>query len=145
MAPKKHAVLTIRMAPQLRDGLKASAEFAGCSLNAYVVQVLAAAAGQRARFRGTAETGPTPEEEQDELRMLDRLPSGTPVDWHEATRHRHAYQDWFLAAREANLTGIGRIVGHIERNCPWHYVEWKEFNAPLLPADLERERLHDVS
>jgi hypothetical protein len=133
------------MSRQLRDGLKASAEFAGCSMNAYVVQVLAAAAGHRVRFRGDADAGPLPEEEQDELRTLDRSPRGTPIDWKEATRHRGAFQEWFLAAQEARVAPLPRVVGYLERNCPWHFVEWKEFNAPLLPEGLEPERLPGVS
>src|SRR5689334_6148761 len=97
------ATIEVRLSPQLKQGLKDSAAFAGCSLNAYVVQVLAAAAGHRARFRGDAESGPLPEEQQDELRTLDRNSMGTPRDWKEATRHRGAFQDWFLAAQEARL------------------------------------------
>jgi len=47
------------MSPQLRDALRASALDSGCSLNQFAIQVLASAAGHRARFRGSAETGPT--------------------------------------------------------------------------------------
>jgi len=39
--------------------LRASALDSGCSLNQFAIQVLASAAGHRARFRGIAETGPT--------------------------------------------------------------------------------------
>ncbi len=133
------------MSPQLKQGLKDAAAFAGCSLNAYVVQVLAAAAGHRVRFRGDAETGPTEEEAHDELRTLDRSPRGVPIDWNERTRHRDAYRDWFLAAQQARVGPLGRVVAHIERECPWHFVEWKEFSAPLLPEGLEPERLPGAS
>jgi hypothetical protein len=113
-------------------------------------RVRRAGSGGRGRaprtISGTAETGPTADEDQNELRTLDRWPSGTPVDWKQRDRHRHAAQDW-LAAAIPELRGfsVASIVGDIERECPWHYVEWKEFNAPLVPEGLEPERLHDAS
>jgi predicted HicB family RNase H-like nuclease len=42
--------MNLRMAPALKEGLQEAALAAGVSLNAYIVQVLAAAAGQRANF-----------------------------------------------------------------------------------------------
>ena len=45
------AVVFLRMSPQLREGLRHAADRAGCSLNAFAVQILATAAGDPARFR----------------------------------------------------------------------------------------------
>ena len=45
------AVVFLRMSPQLREGLREAADRAGCSLNAFAVQILATAAGDPARFR----------------------------------------------------------------------------------------------
>lgn len=51
-AMQQHAParMNLRMAPALKEGLQEAALAAGVSLNAYIVQVLAAAAGQRANF-----------------------------------------------------------------------------------------------
>ena len=53
-------------------------------------------------------------------------------------RHRHilAEQDFVKAAKAAlpSIVG-GRLVMRIERDAPWHFVEWSEFNAPLVPED----------
>jgi hypothetical protein len=138
----KPATVLVRMSPQLREGLKLSAQYAGCSLNSFVVQVLAAAAGHRVRFRGTAETGPSPEEQRDDLRSLDRDDRGRPEQWKERVRHRAAVQR-FVDAILATEPGINvpRLLRWIDRTCPWHYVEWYEFSGPLLPAGLEPERL----
>ncbi len=48
--------VTLRMAPQLHAALRASALDAGCSLNSFALQVLAAAAGDRAEFRAVKQT-----------------------------------------------------------------------------------------
>ena len=83
----RSAVVAVRMSPPLRDGLKESAAAAGCSLNAYIVHVLAASAGHRARFRGTVETGPTVEEQVSDVRSLERNSYGYPYDWKQRWRH----------------------------------------------------------
>src|SRR4029079_9892789 len=97
------AQVTLRMSPQLRDALRASALDAGCSLNAFAIQVLASAAGHRARFRGTAETGPTAEETRVELRELRRNDQGFPLEHKARYEHLHArerYQNELRRARD---------------------------------------------
>ncbi len=59
MQKNKPARLNLRMAPALKEGLQQAALAAGLSLNAYIVQVLAAAAGQRADFRNLHSRGPS--------------------------------------------------------------------------------------
>ena len=126
------------MSPPLRDGLKESAAAAGCSLNAYIVQVLAASAGHRARFRGTVETGPTAEEHLDDLRSLERNEFGYPLDWKERWRHTGARQAWvFAMEKRTDFSAAMALVRRIDAECPWHYVEWEELNGPELPADQE--------
>jgi hypothetical protein len=124
------------MSPALKSALQDSAVAAGCSLNAYAVQVLAASAGHRARFRGTAESGPTEEEQRSDLRHLPRRPGGIPESLKERSRHNAAERDFVRAAREALPSPVAhRLVMRIEKEVPWHFVEWSEFNAPLVPAD----------
>jgi hypothetical protein len=137
----KSAVVAVRMAPSLREGLKQAADDEGCSLNAYIVQVLAAAAGHRARFRGSAETGPEPGEQRDELRELPRKNGGNPVDWTEYHRHigaRETFRD--AATREHGLMITVRMMLFADFNCPWHYVQWKELGAELWPPGFEAPR-----
>ena len=137
----KSAVVAVRMAPSLRDGLKQAADDEGCSLNAYVVQVLAAAAGHRARFRGTVEAGPTAVEQQDDLRTLPRGNSGMPVDWTEKDRHRNARGSFqTVAMSEHEQTVVVEMILFADFNCPWHYVEWKELGAELWPPGFALRR-----
>jgi hypothetical protein len=133
---QRPAVITLRLSRALRDALHAEAAATGCSLNAFAVQVLAASAGQRARFRGTADTGPTPEEDRSDLRELERRPGGAPEDWKERRRHILAEQDFVKAATAAvGARGANELVRMIERHRPWHFVEWSELNAPMVPDD----------
>src|SRR5947207_10577777 len=48
------AIVTLRMSRSLRDALHSAAAAEGCSLNGYALQILAAAAGEPARFRSVA-------------------------------------------------------------------------------------------
>jgi len=131
----RSAVITVRLAPQLKAGLQESAAAAGCSLNAFVVQVLAAAAGHQVRFRGTADSGPTAEEQVSEVRQLDRDFMGNPVLLRERSRHICARMDWIQMMYKANpeRTDVGRLARRIDAECPWFYVEWSEFDGPQMP------------
>ena len=40
-----------------------------------------------------------------------------------------------MAARTALPEVWGILVRMIERDCPWHFVEWAELGAPLVPPD----------
>ncbi len=64
------AVLYLRMAPALRDALRAHADASGVSLNAFAVQALAAAAGPD--FLRDVRGGGQPVTVADERRMLER-------------------------------------------------------------------------
>ena len=64
------AVVYLRMAPALRDALRAHAEQNGVSLNAFAVQALAAAAGPD--FLRDVRAGGQPATEADDRRVLTR-------------------------------------------------------------------------
>src|SRR3954471_1430721 len=67
------ATVTLRMSRSLRDALHSAAAAAGCSLNGYALQILAAAAGDPARFRSVAADA------TDEPRDLARDEQGVPL------------------------------------------------------------------
>src|SRR5262249_7780758 len=96
------ATVSLRMSAQLRDGLRMAASAAGCWLTASAVQVLAAAAGQHARFRGTAETGPLKDERAQELRAIPRDSAGFPFDMKARRLHREARAAFHAAAHESS-------------------------------------------
>jgi hypothetical protein len=119
------------MSAQLRDGLRMAASAAGCSLNAYAVQVLAAAAGHHARFRGTAETGPTDCERAQELRAIPRDSAGFPFDMKTRRLHREARAAFHAAAREgSSFLEVERLVKKLDKEDPAHFVEWLEAREP---------------
>jgi hypothetical protein len=66
------AVVYLRMAPALRDALRARAEASGVSLNAFAVQALAAAAGPD--FLRDVRGGGQPASVTDDRRVLRRPP-----------------------------------------------------------------------
>jgi hypothetical protein len=113
------------MSPQLRDALNRTARDAGCSLNGFAVQVLAAAAGHDARFRPPA-TEPTIEEESNVLRTLERDHVGNPIDRDERLRHLAARQ-MFIAVmqKEISIEELGPLVRRLDIDDPAHYVEWE--------------------
>ena len=126
------------MSPALKEGLREAAAAAGCSINAYIVQVVAAAAGHRARFRGTAETGPAPDERLDELRALPRNDQGFPISFKERDQHRWARKAWVdMIEKRFDFGTAMRGVRHADFNCPWFYVEWEQLNGPEWPEGLE--------
>lgn len=120
------ASLHLRMAPHLREALRDAAHAAGCSLNAFAVQVLAAAAGDAARFRALAE------------------PDARPA-------LASARQTWRVRAARSEFIGImGIEIGgearwalmrRIDAEDPEYYLEWdharetgSEPRAPRLTA-----------
>ncbi len=121
------ATVTLRMSAQLRDGLKMAAAAAGCSLNAFAVQVLAAEAGQHARFRGTRESGPTKHERAQELRELPRDDRGFPLDLRARRLHREARSAFVEAKRqEMSLLEAERLAKALDEEDPAAFVEWME-------------------
>jgi hypothetical protein len=118
------------MSPQLRAALQASAAEAGCSLNSFAIQVLASAAGHRARFRGTAESGPTREEASVDLRELSRNGSGFPYERKARYEHLRARQAWLNAQLEhMDYGAAGALMGRHDREDPWFFVEWRNSQA----------------
>jgi hypothetical protein len=97
------------MSPQLRDALRRAAENAGCSMNAYAVQVLATATGDPACFRATVDApheSPRPKQQ-----------------W----RHKAARQDFMLAmAEEIGWAAAGPLVRRYDAEDPGYFLAWKQ-------------------
>jgi hypothetical protein len=108
------------MSPQLREALRAAAAKAGCSVNAYAVQVLAAAAGDPARFRA-----PVMEPEETDVRDLERDALGFPLRSKER-RHHSAARSEFMDAimNQAPDEWVG-LVRKYDAEDPGYYVEWQ--------------------
>jgi HicB family len=118
---RRPAALLLRMAPQLRDGLRAAAAEAGCSVNAFAVQVLAAAAGDPSRFRGAAPADGS----EEQVRELERDELGYPID--RRARQLHiAARSAFLSSLEGTMPASEwvPIVKRYDAEDPAHFVEW---------------------
>ena len=97
------------MAPQLRDAVRRAAENAGCSMNAYAVQVLATATGDPAAFRATVDA---PNESPRPKQM-----------W----RHREARKDFMRAMSEQlGWKEMGALVNKYDAEDPGYFLAWKE-------------------
>lgn len=121
------AVVFLRMSPQLRDGLRDAADDAGCSLNAYAVQVLAAAAGDPGRFRlsGTHEESKSPD-----VNDLERDALGYPLERKARWEHSIARNE-FIATMDAEL-GPEEMVALVKRfdaEEPGYFVEWRRLRT----------------
>jgi hypothetical protein len=129
------AVVALRMAPSLRDALKAAAADAGCSLNAFAVQVLASAAGDPARFRQAPEER-TAAEVAAGRRALVRDDQGTPLDGWERQLHLAARSEFFWHMKNQLAAGeVTALIARLDREDPAHFVEW----WLELKANRERE------
>jgi hypothetical protein len=107
------------MAPEVRESLRAAAHDAGCSMNAYAVQILAAASGDPARFRGgTARASGTGEIERDD--------AGIPLDWKLRWAHSTARNE-FIAAMDQQLPAVevSALVKELDARNPGYFVEWR--------------------
>jgi hypothetical protein len=130
------AVVALRMAPSLRDALKAAAADAGCSINAYAVQVLASAAGDPARFRQPPPEQPNREDVAANRRALRRDKQGIPLDGWERQLHLGARQEFFWHMREQLAPGESTaLIAQLDQEDPAHFVEW----WLELKASRERE------
>jgi hypothetical protein len=107
------------MSPQLREGLRAAADGAGLSVNAYAVQVLAAAAGDPARFRA-----PVPEAEAVDLRTLERDALGFPLRSKERREHSSARSVFMDAMMSEAPDEWFALVKKYDSEDPGYYVEW---------------------
>ena len=119
MTQRRPATVTLRMSPALRDALHTAAAEAGCSLNAYALQVLASAAGDAARFRGGRD------EAGDNPRDLERDHLGNPLDpkarWaHVTARSKFAE----VTAEESDWAVAGALVRKYDQEDPGFFVEW---------------------
>jgi hypothetical protein len=119
MTQRRPATVTLRMSPALREALHAAADEAGCSLNAYALQVLASAAGDAARFRGARD------EACEAPRDIDRDERGNPLDWKLRWAHVHARQEFARStAEETDWATAGVLVRKYDQENPAFFVEW---------------------
>ena len=97
------------MAPHLRESLRDAAHAAGCSLNAFAVQVLASAAGDAARFRALDEP--------------DARPALAPA--RQTWRRRDARNE-FIGVMGIEMGGVARsaLVRRLDAEDPEYYLEW---------------------
>lgn len=116
------ATIQLRMSPQLRDGLRAASAIAGCSMNAFAVQVLATAVGDPSRFRieNAADGSPLPDIKRDAL--------GFPLDGRERMIHLAARSE-FIDAMESQSamprSEWHKLVKQHDAEDPAFYVEWQ--------------------
>jgi hypothetical protein len=107
------------MSRSLRDALHSAAAAAGCSLNGYALQILAAAAGDAARFRSAAADA------TDEPRGLVRDERGFPLQLAARGRHIVARSAFFEAtAAESDAVTADRSVQELDLEDPGFFVEW---------------------
>ncbi len=117
---KNSALIHLRMSPQLRDSVRDAADASGSSVNAFVVQILASAVGDPARFRAAVER--TVEEAVE----LERDALGYPLRSRDRAIHISARTEYIgtmettLGARE-----MVRLVKQHDAENPGHFVEWQ--------------------
>ncbi len=117
--PPRPAVVTLRMSRSLRDALHSAAAASGCSLNGYALQILAAAAGDAARFRSAAADA------ADEPRDLARDERGFPLQLKARSLHIVARSAFFEAvAAESDVVTAGRAVEKHDLEDPAFFAEW---------------------
>ena len=90
--------------------MRAAANDAGCSLNAFAVQVLSAAAGDANRFRSTDES---------QARATAARPT---QNW----RHRLARSNFIgVMGSEVGSAAMAALVQRLDVEDPGHYLEWQ--------------------
>jgi hypothetical protein len=113
------AIVTLRMSRPLRDALHSAAAASGCSLNGYALQILAAAAGDPARFRNVAAYA------TDEPRDLARDERGFPLQLAARSLHIAARSAFFEAmAVESDAITADRLVQERDLEDPAFFVGW---------------------
>jgi hypothetical protein len=127
------------MSPQLRDGLREAATAAGCSLNAFAVQVLAAAAGDPARFRPS---GPHEEPESPDVNELERDALGYPLERIARAQHSGARNDFIgTMGNELGPDEMVALVKRFDAEEPGYFVEWQRIrNAERAAREFEGRR-----
>ncbi|MDP9332735.1 MAG: hypothetical protein M3Q30_05425 [Actinomycetota bacterium] len=117
------AVVFLRMSPQLREGLRNAAADAGCSLNSFSVQVLAAAAGDPVRFRVS---GSHEESEAPDVDELERDALGYPLRWKERWAHSGARNEFIgTMGTELGSKEMVALVKRLDAEDPGYFVEWQ--------------------
>ena len=118
------AIVTLRMSRSLRDALHEAAAGEGCSLNAYALQILAAAAGDPARFRRD------PVDVAENTRDVPRDERGFPVRPEDRQKHLVARLAFFEAmAAEHGAVAADQLVRRHEGEDPAFFVEWARGRA----------------
>jgi hypothetical protein len=113
------AIVTLRMSRSLRDALHSAAAAAGCSLNGYALQILAAAAGDAARFRSAAADA------TDQPRDLVRDERGFPLQVAARGLHIVARLAFFEAmAAEFDAVTADRLAREHDLHDPAFFVGW---------------------
>jgi hypothetical protein len=109
------------MSPQLRESLREAADRAGCSLNAFAVRVLAAAAGDPARFRAPT----SPEESDMNGSDVERDALGYPLEWKQRWRHSVARNEFIgRMGIELGSEEMVALVKRLDAEDPGYFVEW---------------------
>jgi hypothetical protein len=131
----KPAVVFVRMSPQLRDGLRVAADDAGCSLNAFVVQVLAAAAGDPSRFR-TSRTFDAGAETD-----IERDWRGFPLTGRARMLHISARCNFIdVTTSEVGFSEMVRLVRSYDAEDPGYFVEWQRLRTIEREARIREGR-----
>ncbi len=103
------ATVHLRMSPQLRESLRVAANDAGCSLNAFAVQVLSAAAGDAARFRTVEESN---------VRAAAARPA-------QKWRSRRARSDFIgRMGVEMGTPAMAALVRRLDAEDPGYFLDW---------------------
>lgn len=111
------ASVRLRMSRQLRDGIRAAADDAGCSLNAYAIQVLAAAAGDPGRFRASNRVAAEPQ-------AIERDALGYPLEWRARSEHVGARTDFMGTMSLEEPDAWVDLVKKYDAEDPGYFVEW---------------------
>ena len=118
----------LRMSPQLRESLRAAASDAGCSLNAFAVQVLSAAAGDAARFRSVDDASA-------------RKEAARPT---QRWRSRFARNEFMKRmAEEMGSSAMFGLVRRLDADDPGYFLEW--WTARHAGEKVREPRLSDTA
>lgn len=88
-------------------------------MNAFAVQVLAAAAGDPARFRA-----PVPEPKEPDVRDLQRDALGYPLTWRERAEHMSARSAFMDSVMSRPTDEWVALIRKYDAEDPGYYVEW---------------------
>ena len=125
------------MSPQLREGLRVTAEAAGCSVNAFAVQILATAVGDPALFR----VPPAPDVCATDL---ERDARGYPLDQRERSIHIVARSEFIADMGADKNISTEEWVAEVKRHDaedPEFFVAWldnrraRQAEARLRPRE----------